>query len=130
MFDPPPITLGAIMEKLELHPATSPVPIRPPIHYFKLGLWLRAGIASVWVILAGVAMLAETELGPAALGALAAVVGGATIAAYAWQRVIALGAELDAPAEPGASATHDVHADVTAHPPRGAQMRWRALLQR
>jgi hypothetical protein len=62
---------------------------------FAYSLWFRAVIIGLLLSVGGAASVAEGA--PNALAALAAILGGAALAAYSWQRAAAALARLDAP---------------------------------
>ena len=118
------------MKNHELHTLASSVPIRPRVGYFKLGLWIRLGIASVWATLAGLAMLVDAKLGTPAYGALAAVIGGAAIGVYSWRQVRALSDTLDTSTTGTIAARPVTRAGETTRTPPAPQARLLSLLQR
>lgn len=118
------------MNNHELHTLASSVPIRPRAGYFKLGLWVRLGIASIWAMLAGLAMLVDATLGTPAYGALAAVIGGAAIGVYSWRQIRELDDALDAPATAAAAAEPAARAGESARTRQAPQVRLLSLLQR
>lgn len=118
------------MRNHELHTLASSVPIRPRAGYFKLGLWIRVGIASVWATLAGLAMLADAKLGVPAYGALATVIGGAAVGVFSWRQVRALDDTPDASTSGIAAAKPVAQGGKGARRPRASQLRILSLLQR
>ena len=75
--------------------APAPRP-RNPRAWLAYGLWLRLALTGILLVTGGAALLAEGESN--ALSALAASLGGAALAAFAWRRAAALLDRIDAPA--------------------------------
>jgi len=65
------------------------------------GLWLRLALVGVLVVTGGIAVLIESE--SSGMSALAASLGGAALAAFAWRRGAVVLARID-PAAPAATA--------------------------
>ena len=76
---------------------------RPPDRRALLayGLWLRVALVGVLVVTGGIAVLVEHQ--SSAASALAASLGGAALAAFAWRRAAAVLARID-PSAPDATA--------------------------
>ena len=74
---------------------------------FAYSLWFRAVLTGLLVSVGGAASVVEGA--PNVLAALAAILGGAALAAYSWRRAAAALARLDAP-------TAGVKAIASAHP--------------
>lgn len=92
-------------------PAARPVPRRVDPRLFRIGLWLRFGIAGAWVALAGLAMLFDPGQDFSALGSLATIVGGGALAAVSWRRF----ATFCESADPEPNAAAPVKAGAQAH---------------
>jgi hypothetical protein len=118
------------MKYHELHNLASSVPIRPRAGYFKLGVWVRLGIASIWATLAGLAMLIDAKLGIPAYGALAVVIGGSAIGAFSWRQIRALDDTLDAPATVSTAAESATRAGESARTRLTPPVRRLSMLQR
>jgi hypothetical protein len=74
---------------------------------FAYSLWLRAMLVGLLLGAGGAASLADGK--PNAVAALAAILGGAALAAYSWRRATAALTRLDAP-------TADVATIASAYP--------------